>query len=72
VRTIPGDAAVTGVAMLAGMGAGVYPDAAAAIAACVHPGLPFEPDPGTAATHRAGFEAWRALAASAAVRREEA
>jgi xylulokinase len=72
VRTIPGDAAVTGVAMLAGMGAGIYPDPAAAIAACVHPGEPVEPDPARAGIHAAGFEAWRALAASAVVRREEA
>ncbi len=32
VRTVPGDAAVTGVAMLAGLGAGVYRDPAEAIA----------------------------------------
>ncbi len=35
VRTVPGDAAVTGVAMLAGLGAGVYRDPAEAIARCV-------------------------------------
>ena len=37
VRTVPGDAAVTGVAMLAGLGAGVYRDPAEAIARCVRP-----------------------------------
>ncbi len=37
VRAIPGDAAVTGVAMLAGLGAGIYRDAAEAIARCVRP-----------------------------------
>ena len=35
VRTVPGDAAVTGVAMLAGLGAGLYRDPAEAIARCV-------------------------------------
>ena len=45
VRTIPGDAAVTGVAMLAGLGAGVYRDPAEAIARCVRLEPPIEPDP---------------------------
>ncbi len=35
VRTVPGDAAVTGVAMLAGLGAGVFRDVDDAIAGCV-------------------------------------
>ena len=71
VRTVPGDAAVTGVAMLAGIGAGIYRDAAAAIDACVHPDESLEPDGRTTAAHEAGFAGWLALAASAVVRREE-
>ena len=71
VRTIPGDAAVTGVAMLAGIGAGVYPDAAAAIDACVHPDAPIEPDASTAGAYADAFEEWNALAGSAVVRRQE-
>ena len=38
VRTVPGDAAVTGVAMLAGLGAGVYRDPAEAVERCVRLG----------------------------------
>jgi xylulokinase len=69
VRTVPGDAAVTGVAMLAGIGAGVYGSMDDAIARCVHPAPAIEPDPATAAVYAERFEAWRALAASVAVRR---
>jgi sugar (pentulose or hexulose) kinase len=71
VRTIPGDAAVTGVAMLAGIGAGIYRDLEAAIAACVHPDASIEPDPAVAGRYAAAYEGWRALAASAVVHREE-
>jgi xylulokinase len=38
VRVIPGDATAAGVAMLAGIGAGVYADAPEAVAAACHPG----------------------------------
>ncbi|MEI7743257.1 MAG: FGGY family carbohydrate kinase [Chloroflexota bacterium] len=72
VRTIPGDAAVTGVAMLAGIGAGIYRDLGAAIDACVHPDAPIEPDPATAPAYAAAFEMWQALAGAAVVHREEA
>ncbi len=51
VRTVPGDAAVTGVAMLAGLGAGVYRDPAEAIARCVRLEPPVEPDPDAVATY---------------------
>jgi sugar (pentulose or hexulose) kinase len=43
VRRVPGDAATAGVAMLAGLGAGVYADAQEAIARCVHPEAAIEP-----------------------------
>ncbi len=71
VRTVPGDAAVTGVAMLAGLGAGVYRDPAEAIRRCVAPDEPVMPETATADRYVAGFEAWRAMAGSAVVRREE-
>ena len=74
VRTVPGDAAVTGVAMLAGLGAGVYRDPAEAIERCVRLEPAVEPDPATPAAWRrmpvppvAGR--WRA---SGAVRRSPA
>jgi xylulokinase len=72
VRTIPGDAAVTGVAMLAGIGAGIYRDLGAAIEACVHPDEPIEPDAAAAPAYAAAYERWQALAGSAVVHREEA
>jgi xylulokinase len=67
VRRVPGDAAVAGVAMLAGIGAGVYRDRADAIARCVRPDPPIEPDPRVTGIHADGYAAWRALVASAAV-----
>ena len=67
VRTIPGDAAVTGVAMLAGLGAGIYRDPAEAIARCSRSDPPIEPDPTVRAAYDDAAAAYRALAASAAV-----
>ena len=70
VVTVPGDAAVTGVAMLAGLGAGIYRDVDDAIARCVHLSPPIEPDPATRARYDASFAAWRELAASPVARRQ--
>lgn len=70
VITIPGDAAVTGVAMLAGIGAGVYRDPGEAIERCVHPQPALEPDPRAVAAYEEWFRAYRELLVSAAVRRE--
>lgn len=70
VRALPGDAAAAGVAMLAGLGAGTYRDAAEAIARCVRPGTAVEPDPDAVARYEAGYRAYRTLVDSAAVRRE--
>ncbi len=70
VVTVPGDAAVTGVTMLAGLGAGIYRDVDEAIARCVHLSPPIEPDPATHARYDASFGAWRELAASAVARRQ--
>lgn len=70
VVTIPGDATVTGVAMLAGIGSGVYRDLDEAIERCVHPEPPIEPDPRVAAAYDERFRAYRELVASTAVRRD--
>jgi xylulokinase len=72
VRTIPGDAAVTGVAMLAGLGAGLYRDPDDAVARCVRPDPPVEPDPAATAAYDERYPAFTALVASSAVRRTEA
>jgi xylulokinase len=71
VRAVPGDAAVTGVAMLAGLGAGVYRSVDEVIARCVHPEEAVEPDPAAARRYDDLFGSWRELAASAVVRRGE-
>lgn len=71
VRTYPGDAAATGVAMLAGIGAGAYQDAADAIARCVRPDPPVEPRPDAVRAHDEAYGAYRALVAAAVVRRAE-
>jgi Sugar (pentulose and hexulose) kinases len=67
VRTIPGDATVTGVAMLAGLGAGIYRDPSEAIARCSRSDPAVEPDPTVRAAYDDAVAAYRALAASAAV-----
>jgi xylulokinase len=71
VVTVPGDAAVGGVAMLAGIGAGIYRDAADAIRRCARLDQPLGPDPAAHAHYDEAFEAWRNLAASAAARRND-
>jgi len=71
VSTIPGDAAVTGVAMLAGIGAGVYRDAAEAIERCVRRDPPIRPDAGLCQLYETGYAAWRSLAEARAVRTTE-
>jgi xylulokinase len=68
VRRVPGDAAVTGVAMLAGLGAGVYRDPAEAIARCVRPDAPIDPDPAAVARYVGVRAAYRELLGSAAAR----
>ncbi len=68
VRTIAGDAAVTGVAMLAGLGVAMYLDVADAVARCVRPEPPLEPDPATRSAYDEAFDRYCALAASPVVR----
>ncbi len=66
VRTIPGDAAVTGVAMLAGLGAGIYRDSTEAIARCSRSDPAIEPDPSVRAAYDEAAAAYGSLAAAAA------
>ena len=72
VRTVRGDAAVGGVAMLAGLGAGIYRDPAEAIERCVRPDPPVEPDPATHSAYAEARAAYRKVADSDAVRRKPA
>jgi xylulokinase len=69
VVTVPGDAAVTGVAMLAGLGAGIYRDVDDAIRRCVRLTSPIDPDPAMRALYDVRFAAWRRLAAARVARR---
>jgi xylulokinase len=69
VRAVPGDAAATGVAMLAGLGAGLYRDPDEAIERCVRLEPPVEPDLATRAAYAEARAAYRAVANAGAVRR---
>jgi xylulokinase len=69
VRAIPGDAATTGVAMLAGLGVGVYRDAGEAIARCVRPEPAIGPEPAAHVTYNRAYSSYQELAGSAVVRR---
>ncbi len=71
VLTIAGDAAVTGVAMLAGVGAGVYRDVDEAIRRCVRVAEQREPDATAAAAYREIVPRYRELVDAAAVRRAD-
>ena len=69
VRTIAGDATVTGVAMLSGLGAGVYRDPAEAIDRCVRLDPPVDPDLVAHARYASAASAYRAMVSSPIVRR---
>ncbi|HEY6057069.1 MAG TPA: FGGY family carbohydrate kinase, partial [Candidatus Limnocylindrales bacterium] len=69
VRTVPGDAASAGVAMLAGLGAGLYRDVADALRSCVRPDPPIAPDPGAADRYDEVYARYLELASSPVVRR---
>jgi len=69
VVAVPGDAAATGVAMLAGIGAGVYRDVAEAVQRCVHVEPAVDPDPSVRERCDELYRGYRALAASDVVRR---
>ena len=68
VLRVPGDAASTGVAMLAGLGAGVYRDLAEAIERCVHLEDRIEPDERTRERYAPAYAAYCALADAAVTR----
>jgi xylulokinase len=68
VRTVPGDAAVTGVAMLAGLGVGLYRDVPDAVRRCVRLSEPVQPEPAAVARYADVAGRYRALAGSAVVR----
>jgi xylulokinase len=68
VVPVPGDAAVGGVAMLAGLGAGHYDDVEDAVRRCVRPSAPIEPDRTTLSLYNDRFRAWRELATAGVVR----
>jgi sugar (pentulose or hexulose) kinase len=70
VRIYPGDAATTGVAMLAGLGSGTYRDPGDAVARCVRPDPPVEPRPDAMTRYDEAYWSYRALVDAAAVRRE--
>jgi sugar (pentulose or hexulose) kinase len=71
VRPIPGDATTTGVAMLAGLGAGVYRNVDEAIARCVRPDPPIQPSTATRSTYDDAYGAYTELATSRVVRRKD-
>jgi sugar (pentulose or hexulose) kinase len=70
VITIPGDAAATGVAMLAGLGAGLFRDVDDAIARCVHPDEPIIPDAGVRELYGDRSVAFDALRTAGVVHRK--
>jgi xylulokinase len=69
VMTVSGDAAAVGVAMLAGLGAGIYRDVDDAIRRCVRLDVAIEPNQTRQAHYDDRFAAWQQLAAANAVRR---
>jgi xylulokinase len=64
VARIPGDATTSGVAMLAGLGVGIYPDAESAIAVACRPEPAIEPDLANHDRYEAIYDHYRAIVAS--------
>jgi len=64
VRRVPGDATAAGVAMLAGIGTGVYSGPDEAVAAACHPEDPVLPGPDSAGLYDALYQRYRAVRAS--------
>jgi xylulokinase len=69
IRPAPTDATARGVAMLAGIGSGLYPDPQSAVDRAVRLGPAIEPDPSVTALYEAGFTRWRQLARARVARR---
>lgn len=68
VVTMPGDATATGVAMLAGLGAGIYANLEEAIAQCVRVGPAVDPDPEAGSVYAETSGVYRRSARSSALR----
>ncbi len=64
VSVVPGDATTSGVAMLAGLGVGIYPDAGSAVAIACRPQAPIEPDPATHDRYASIYDRFRDAVAS--------
>jgi xylulokinase len=69
VRAVSGDAAAAGVAMLAGIGTGLYSSVEEAIRRCVHPETAIDPDPRRADFYAGRYAAWCELRAASVVAR---
>lgn len=65
VSRVAGDATTSGVAMLAGIGVGIYPDAESAIAIACRPDPPIEPDLANHDKYTSVYEHYRTVVASA-------
>lgn len=68
VQVVEGDAAVTGVAMLAGLGCGAYPSSRDAVARATRLGAAWLPDPAARRLHDERYPAWLDLWAARAAR----
>ena len=68
VTTVPDDAAVTGVAMLTGLGVAIYGSTDDAIRRCVRPDPPLEPNPALSGRYAEAFARFQELVASPALR----
>jgi sugar (pentulose or hexulose) kinase len=71
VTRVPGDATAAGVAMLAGLGVGLYRDAAEALTSAGRLEPSIEPDPETHARYEPIYERYRTLLGSSVVRGQE-
>ncbi len=69
VRTIPDDAAIAGVAILAGLGVGIYRDPAEGVARNSRSEALVDPDPSVRDLYAAAAARYAAVAGSAAARR---
>jgi len=67
VVRVPGDATSAGAALLAGLGVGIYRDAAEAVAIAARPETAIEPDPAVHQRYNELYPAYRALVGSRAI-----
>jgi xylulokinase len=67
VARVPGDATTSGVAMLAGLGVGIYPNPESAVAIACSPEPAIEPDLANHDRYEAIYDHYRALVASASL-----